>query len=144
MEKDTNWINESNTLVYGGKVTEYWSKIVETMQDCPWGSTIEQQNYPTFLIDWIEYTPSLFSSRRTELLFPTHPLRRAAQLFYQLRSRCRVDWREYSPHEERNQIWERTAHIPNTCSRCPWGARPLQCRSVYRFRHFRGSRNPSF
>ena len=55
MEKDTNWINESNTLVYGGKVTEYWSKIVETMQDCPWGSTIEQQNYPTFLIDWIEY-----------------------------------------------------------------------------------------
>ena len=55
MEKDTNWIKESNTLVYGGKVTEYWSKIVETMQDSPWESTIEQQDYPTFLIDWIEY-----------------------------------------------------------------------------------------
>lgn len=55
MEKDTNWIKESNTLVYGGKVTEYWSKIVETMQDNQWESTIEQQDYPTFLIDWTEY-----------------------------------------------------------------------------------------
>ena len=55
MEKDTNWINESNTLVYGGKGTEYWSEIAKTMQDSPLESTIEQQDYPTFLIDWTEY-----------------------------------------------------------------------------------------
>ena len=62
MEKDTNWIKESNTLVYGGKVTEYWSKIVETMQDSPWESTIEQQDYPTFLIDWTEYKTKRISN----------------------------------------------------------------------------------
>lgn len=55
MEKNTNWINEWNTLVYGGKVTEYWSEIAETMQDSQWKSTTEQQDYPTFLFDWIEY-----------------------------------------------------------------------------------------
>lgn len=55
MEKDTNWIHKSNTLAYGENAIECWNKIAETMQDGPWGFTIEQQDYPTFLIDWTEY-----------------------------------------------------------------------------------------
>ena len=68
MENDTNKINTSNSIIYSSETTRLCDEIAKTIEGDP--STcndqlefsIEQQNYPTFLIDWVEYKTKRISN----------------------------------------------------------------------------------
>ena len=68
MENDTSRIDNTNAVVYSSTTAKSWYEIAKTINDSQstcgnkWESQVEQQDYPTFLIDWVEYKTKSISN----------------------------------------------------------------------------------